>query len=62
MPNHDCDGSFGAFLFDGLLGAAIALLLAPKTGEETREQIADWLEEGRRRTRDYLDEATAPDA
>ncbi|OIO08174.1 MAG: hypothetical protein AUJ52_08815 [Elusimicrobia bacterium CG1_02_63_36] len=62
MPNHDCDGSFGAFLFGGLLGAAIALLLAPKTGEETREQIADWLEEGRRRTRDYLDEATAPDA
>lgn len=62
MANHECDGSFIAFLFGGLLGAAAALLLTPKTGEETREILADWLEEGRRRTREYLDEAAARDA
>ncbi|MBN1261408.1 MAG: YtxH domain-containing protein [Anaerolineae bacterium] len=36
-------GNFGAFLtgffMGGLIGAAVALLLAPQSGKETREQI-----------------------
>lgn len=31
-----------AFVFGLLLGALIALLWAPKTGEEAREQLAEW--------------------
>lgn len=49
-----------ALMFTGLgigLGSAIALLLAPNSGEKTRELIADTLEEGFQRGRDATDEA-----
>ncbi len=32
-------GAFGALLIGGLLGAAVALLYAPKSGRETRKDI-----------------------
>ena len=32
---------FSGFLIGGLVGAAVALLLAPQSGEETREIIRD---------------------
>ena len=32
---------FSGFLIGGLVGAAVALLLAPQSGEETRGQIRD---------------------
>ncbi len=32
---------FSGFLIGGLVGAAVALLLAPQSGEVTREQIRD---------------------
>jgi gas vesicle protein len=41
----DRDGDFGAFLsgfvIGGLVGAAVALLMAPQSGEETRAMIRD---------------------
>jgi gas vesicle protein len=41
MANNDSD--FGAFLsgfvIGGLVGAAVSLMMAPQSGEETREQI-----------------------
>lgn len=41
----DRDGDFGAFIsgfvIGGLAGAAVALLLAPQSGEETRTLIRD---------------------
>ena len=41
----DRDGDFGAFIsgfvIGGLVGAAVALLLAPQSGEETRTLIRD---------------------
>ena len=41
----DQDGDFGAFLagfvIGGMVGAAVALLLAPQSGEETRTIIHD---------------------
>ena len=41
MSDHSGDGGayMGWFLFGAALGAAAALLLAPKTGEETRELL-----------------------
>jgi gas vesicle protein len=37
----DAAGSLGWFLLGTVAGAAVALLLAPKTGEETREYIVE---------------------
>lgn len=45
MSDKDSNDGLGAFLagilIGGLVGAATALLLAPKTGEETRELIKE---------------------
>jgi len=42
MANQNNSGEFFAgFIVGGLLGAAIALLLAPQSGEETRAQIME---------------------
>ncbi len=57
MGNNNEGGAFFAGLvIGGLVGAALALLMAPQSGEETRAQIRDrsleykdWAEEG------YLD-------
>ena len=34
----------GAFVAGGLVGAALAILLAPAAGEETRVKLGDWLD------------------
>jgi gas vesicle protein len=61
MPDYDDlpylvverrSGAFGAFLFGALAGAAAALLLAPRSGRETREEI----QQGARRLRDAAEE------
>ncbi len=50
MPDYDDSGSsFAWFLAGGVLGAVGALLLAPRSGQETREAIRQRAEEGRRR-------------
>jgi gas vesicle protein len=38
---HRSGGSFGTFVWGLLVGAAAALLYAPKAGRETREELAD---------------------
>ena len=42
MANNDSDfGAFiSGFLIGGLVGAAVALLMAPQSGEETRTMIS----------------------
>jgi gas vesicle protein len=42
------NGGFGAFVFGALVGAGVALLFAPRSGRELRDDIAD----GARRIRD----------
>lgn len=48
----------GAALLVGgaLLGAAAALVLTPKTGEEVRKQISDFAEEAKKRMHDYCEQ------
>ena len=59
-------GKLGSFLLGGAVGAGLALLFAPRTGEETRALIADkadeywgkgqtWYDQGR----DYVRESVA---
>lgn len=46
--SDDSNGSNLAFFLAGLgVGAALALLFAPKSGEETREYLAQKAEEGK---------------
>ncbi len=61
MSEDKCSGDFFAgFVIGGLLGAALAIFLAPQSGKETqayvrdkaielREQSAEWSAEARRR-------------
>ena len=53
MPNgHSDSGIAFAFLAGALIGAGVALLLAPRPGTETRAQVADWLKEAQQKARD----------
>ena len=47
MADNDSDiGAFlSGFVIGGLVGAAVALILAPQSGEETRAQIRQWLQQ-----------------
>ncbi|MCL4814318.1 MAG: YtxH domain-containing protein [Vicinamibacteraceae bacterium] len=51
-----------AFILGAITGAAVALLMAPQTGEDTRRQLTERAREGRdkataaaRQSRDFLD-------
>jgi gas vesicle protein len=45
-----------AFMMGAIAGAAVALLFAPATGEETREFIGQKAREGRDKARDAVDQ------
>ena len=46
-----------SFFFGGLIGAGVALLIAPKTGEETRRMIKELAGEIKEKAEDYIDQA-----
>lgn len=54
-----CGGSsvFLSFLLGGLMGAGVALLLAPKSGRETRQRIRDLADEVKVKAEDYVEQA-----
>ncbi len=57
MSDDRCSAGtlLGAFLLGGLVGAAVALLTAPKTGKETREEIARWAQDTTDKTKEKLE-------
>ena len=61
MSEQDSGFSAGtillSFFFGGLIGAGVALLTAPKTGEETRRMIKELAEEVKEKAEDYIDQA-----
>ncbi len=54
MSREDSGSNVVFFLLGAAVGAAAGLLLAPKSGKETREQLADWLDERRERGAELL--------
>lgn len=44
-----------SFLLGGLVGAGLALLLAPQSGEETRKKIQDLADDVKDKTTDYVE-------
>jgi gas vesicle protein len=49
MRDEGAAGAVAAFLLGAITGAAVALLMAPASGEETRRMIGDRAREGRDR-------------
>jgi gas vesicle protein len=54
---NDAAGYLGWFFLGGVLGAAAALLMAPKTGRETRELLAERSNEVARRAQEMATDA-----
>ena len=48
------------FAAGALIGAAAGLLLAPKTGEQVREQIKDLAGEAKKRAQDFCEQVKKP--
>ena len=61
MSEQNCGLSAGkvvcSFFIGGLIGAGVALLTAPKTGEETRKMIKELAEDVKEKAEDYIDQA-----
>ena len=49
---------FLSFLLGGVVGAAVALLLAPESGRETRHKIKEFAGDMKDKVRDYADDVT----
>ena len=52
MSKDNSGGLMVAFVIGALAGAAVALLFAPATGEETREFLGDKAREGKAKLRE----------
>lgn len=44
-----------AFVLGGIVGAVAGLLLAPKSGKETREDLCDWMDDTMTKSKDTLE-------
>lgn len=44
-----------SFILGGIVGAAVALLLTPQSGRETRQKIRDFSDDVRDRAKDYVE-------
>lgn len=60
MANDDRGFGVGpallAFFLGGLVGAGVALLVAPASGKETRKKIKDFTEDAKERAESYMDD------
>ena len=56
MAKDNSGSMMVAFVIGALTGAAVALLFAPATGEETREFLGQKAREGRDKARDAVDQ------
>ena len=45
----------GAFVVGGLIGAALGILFAPKSGKATRSELGDWMDETKEKTKEKFE-------
>ena len=57
MANDNSGNVMLAFVVGALTGAAVALLFAPASGEETREYLSERARESREKAREALDQS-----
>jgi gas vesicle protein len=56
MSNDNSGGVMVAFVIGALAGAAVALLYAPASGDETREFLGQKARDGRAKAREAMDQ------
>ena len=54
MSNNNEGNGLFYFLAGTAVGAALGVLFAPRAGEETREQLADWMKERKEKGSELL--------
>lgn len=54
MSRENAGTDLSFFLIGAAVGAGLGILFAPKSGKETREQLADWLKERREKGEELL--------
>lgn len=59
MANNKGLGLFVAFTLGGFIGAGLALLYAPQSGDRTRRKIVDAVEDAKDEILDYADKLKA---
>ncbi len=47
MSRDDASSTLASFLIGAAVGAGLGLLLAPRSGKETRDKLKDWLDDHR---------------
>ena len=57
MSNDNSGSVMVAFIVGAVTGAAVALLFAPASGEETREYLGERAREGREKARQAMDQS-----
>lgn len=55
MVKNNATGMILSFTIGGLLGAGIALLFAPHSGEKTRRKIMEAIDDAKEEISDYAD-------
>ncbi|RJQ40898.1 MAG: YtxH domain-containing protein [Nitrospiraceae bacterium] len=52
---HSAGTVFLSFIFGGIVGAGLAMLLAPQSGSDTRKRIKEFADDMREKAEDYVE-------
>lgn len=55
MADNRTESVFSAFLVGGIVGAALGMLLTPRSGKETRKRLTRWIDDTLDETKDTLE-------